>query len=158
MKHINPEAWLNLKRVVRFGDTDAAGVMHFVQLFRWCHEAWEESLEIYGLEVSSIFPNANSHMNDRDPLIGLPIIHCQADFWKPMQTGDPLMTELMPEKLDAGKFQTQFRFKLNDQYVAQALIRHQAINSLTRSCCSLPERIELWLEASSLRKGVAKCD
>ena len=31
-------AWLELRRVVRFGDTDAAGVMHFHQLLRWCHE------------------------------------------------------------------------------------------------------------------------
>ena len=41
--------WLQLHRVVRFGDTDAAGVMHFHQLLRWCHEAWEESLEARAL-------------------------------------------------------------------------------------------------------------
>ena len=43
-----------LCRSVRFGETDAdqgaAGVMHFQQLLRWCHEAYEESLERFGLE------------------------------------------------------------------------------------------------------------
>ncbi|MEY3545364.1 MAG: hypothetical protein RLZZ247_1521, partial [Cyanobacteriota bacterium] len=34
---MNPESWLLLCRTVRFGDTDAAGVMHFPQLLHWCH-------------------------------------------------------------------------------------------------------------------------
>jgi 1,4-dihydroxy-2-naphthoyl-CoA hydrolase len=34
-----PSTWLQLQRTVRFGDTDAAGVMPFLQLMRWCHEA-----------------------------------------------------------------------------------------------------------------------
>ena len=38
---MQPPAWLQLHRKVRFGDTDAAGVMHFHQLLRWSHEAWE---------------------------------------------------------------------------------------------------------------------
>ena len=52
----NPREWLFLKRIVRFGDTDAAGVIHFHQLLRWCHEAWEESLELYGLPTNTVFP------------------------------------------------------------------------------------------------------
>ena len=44
------------RSVVRFGETDAAGVMHFQQLLRWCHEAYEESLERFGLEPAALFP------------------------------------------------------------------------------------------------------
>ena len=50
----NPQDWLQLERRVRFGDTDAAGVMHFHQLLRWCHEAWEESLQRYGIHAGSV--------------------------------------------------------------------------------------------------------
>jgi hypothetical protein len=38
---MRPDDWLLLCRTVRFGETDAAGVMHFHQLLRWCHEAYE---------------------------------------------------------------------------------------------------------------------
>jgi 1,4-dihydroxy-2-naphthoyl-CoA hydrolase len=67
--------WLLLCRTVRFGDTDAAGVMHFHHLLRWCHEAYEESLELYGLPAAEIFPTPG-HI----PAIALPLVHCSADF------------------------------------------------------------------------------
>ena len=56
MEKRNPREWLCLKRTVRFGETDAAGVVHFLELFRWCHETWEESLERYGIVLQEIFP------------------------------------------------------------------------------------------------------
>ncbi len=155
---INPELWLHLKRTVRFGDTDAAGVIHFFQLLRWCHEAWEESLENYGLQASDVFPNTNFKNDQNRILVFLPIIHCQADFWKPLHTGDHLEIELIPEKLGRERFQIKFKFKLDNDYVAQALIRHQAIDSLTRKGSALPEPIDLWLEASSLSKGITTCE
>jgi hypothetical protein len=30
--------------------------MHFHQLLRWCHEAYEESLEKFGIAATEIFP------------------------------------------------------------------------------------------------------
>ena len=51
-----PASWPELERSVRFGDTDAAGVMHFHHLLRCCHEAYEESLERHGLSAGAGFP------------------------------------------------------------------------------------------------------
>jgi len=50
MKSIN---WLNLKRRVRFGDCDSANVIHFHNLLKWSHEAWEESMDKYGIPNQS---------------------------------------------------------------------------------------------------------
>ena len=68
--------WLELSRTVRFSDTDAAGVMHFQQLLGWCHQAWEESLERFGLPAGSVFPGGRGEQ----PSVALPIVHCHADF------------------------------------------------------------------------------
>ena len=57
MASIRHHNWLFMKRIVRFGDIDSAGVVHFYHLMRWCHEAWEESLNKYGLNVIDIFPS-----------------------------------------------------------------------------------------------------
>ncbi len=155
---INSGTWLNLKRTVRFGDTDAAGVIHFLNIFKWSHEAWEESIQNYGLTVSDIFPTNNFENQSNRLVIGLPIIHCQADFWRPIKTGDDLLIELIPKKIDNGRFETKFKFRRHQEHIAQSLVRHQAINSLSHKRCELPQGILLWLEASSLNNGISLCE
>ena len=143
---MNSDAWLEISRSVRFSDTDAAGVVHFQQLLGWCHQAWEESLERFGLEAGSVFPGGR----DDQPGIALPIIHCHADFQAPLKIGDQLLIRLKPRKLDIGCFEVISRLLLQDREVASGCLRHAAINAASRRRCALSEPIERWLEASTL--------
>ena len=140
--------WLQLHRVVRFGDTDAAGVMHFHQLLRWCHEAWEESLEAQGIAAEAVFPGCRGQ--ERWPDVALPVVHCHADFLRPVHGGDQLSVHLSPQRLDPSSFEVQHRFLLGDQDVARGCIRHVAISTETRRRCTLPDTIERWLEAAQI--------
>jgi 1,4-dihydroxy-2-naphthoyl-CoA hydrolase len=154
---MHPNNWLLLCRTVRFGDTDAAGVMHFHQLLRWCHEAYEESLERFGISATTLFPSPQ-----QIPAIALPIVHCQADYLAPLVVGDPLAIELEPRRLDPGCFELHYRFHRspadNDpakrKPMAHGLTRHLAIEAGTRRRCALPDPINRWLEASSLHSGI----
>ena len=146
---MNPNSWLMLCRSVRFGETDAAGVMHFQQLLRWCHEAYEESLERFGLQTAEIFPTPG-HI----PEVALPIVHCSADFRRPLVCGSALTIELKPTRLDPGCFEVRYRFSSDDQLVAEGLTRHVAIRSDGRKRCELPQGINRWLEASALQGGI----
>ena len=146
---MGPDDWLVLCRTVRFGDTDAAGVMHFQQLLRWCHEAYEESLERFGIAAPEIFPVPGC-----TPEIALPIVHCSAAFLRPLVCGDPLAIALEPHRLDPGCFELTYRFSSNGTPVATALTRHLAISSSQRQRRELPEAINRWLEASSLKGGI----
>jgi 1,4-dihydroxy-2-naphthoyl-CoA hydrolase len=142
--------WLQLQRNVRFGETDAAGVMHFHELFRWCHEAWEESLTRYGIATATIFPGCRD--TSRVPTVALPVVHCEADFQRPVHGGDDLRILLEPQRLNPGSFEVKYRFQLEDADVARGLIRQLAIESESRERCALPEPIDLWLEASTVGK------
>ena len=142
--------WLRLQRNVRFGETDAAGAMHFHQLLRWCHEAWEESLARYGIAAGAIFPGCRD--SSLVPTVALPVVHCQADFQRPVHGGDDLTILLEPQRLDPGCFEVKYRFQLKDANVARGLIRHLAIETESRKRCALPEPIDLWLEASTVGK------
>ena len=146
---MNPESWLLLCRTVRFGDTDAAGVMHFPQLLHWCHEAYEESLERFGIPAGEVFPRPGSK-----PAIALPIVHCSADFYKPLACGDPLAIALEPRRLDPSCFEVTYRFSSDGTAVAQGLTRHLAISTGERERRELPGAINRWLEASALKGGV----
>ena len=138
--------WLELSRTVRFSDSDAAGVMHFQQLLGWCHQAWEESLERFGLPAGSVFPGGRGEQ----PSVALPIVHCHADFRAPLKVGDSLLIRLEPARLDPGSFEVISRVLLKDQEVARGCLRHVAIEVSSRRRCALPEGIDRWLEASCL--------
>jgi len=148
----SPQAWLALERTVRFGDTDAAGVMHFHQLLRWCHEAYEESLEGFGLPAASVFPGPPTQAGPAapQPSVALPIVHCSADYRRPLHTGERLQIRLEPRRLDPGCFEVLYRFHREGEAVARGLTRHQAITLAGPQRCSLPEPVQRWLEASSL--------
>ena len=139
-------SWLKLERRVRFSDTDAAGVVHFQHILGWCHEAWEESMQRYGLTAGEIFPGSR----ETNPTIALPIVHCEAVFLAPLKTGDLIYILLEPKRIEPGCFEILSRFKLGDQQVAQGCLRHIAIEATSRSRCQLPDAIERWLEASSV--------
>lgn len=122
--------------------------MHFHQLLRWCHEAWEESLELYGVAADAIFPGGRGQR--QWPEIALPISHCSADYLRPIHGGDRLTVQLEPIRLDPCTFEVRSVFMLESQPVARGLIRHVAIAIEDRRRCALPEAIDRWLEASGL--------
>ena len=142
------QPWLELTRTVRFGDTDAAGVMHFHQLLRWCHEAWEDSLQIFGVKSATIFPGGR----DETPNVALPIVHCHADYKAPLFTGDSLALKLNPKRINPVSFELSTKFECHNQHVAQGYLRHIAIDTKTRQRCTLPADIDRWLEASCIGK------
>jgi 1,4-dihydroxy-2-naphthoyl-CoA hydrolase len=88
------------------------------------------------------------------PEIALPIVHCCADFFKPLLCGDPLTIALEPQRLDPGCFEVRYHFISNGTPVANGLTRHLAISSSERARRELPSVINRWLEASSLKSGV----
>ena len=148
MEKRNPREWLCLKRTVRFGETDAAGVVHFVELFRWCHETWEESLEKYGIVLQEIFPTTPINTSQID--VALPIVHCEAKYFQPLYVGDTINIELYPEKINESSFILRFKFKKNGEQIGIINIKHVSINPITREKCGLSKQINLWLHESSL--------
>ena len=144
----NPREWLCFNRTVRFGETDAAGVVHFLELFRWCHETWEESLEKYGVALQEIFPTTPVNKSQMD--IALPVVHCEANYFQPLYVGDIINTELCPEKINESSFILRFKFKKNGEKIGTTNIKHLSINPITREKCALSKQINLWLDESSM--------
>jgi len=136
--------FLLLCRSVRFGDTDAAGVMHFHQLLRWCHEAYEESLEKFGVSPAQLFPRPGLELE-----LLLPIVHCSADYLAPLSCGDPLAIALLPKALNAHSFEVSYSFSSRGEAVAVGLTRHFCLQASHRLRAPLPESINNWLKAAA---------
>ena len=150
---MNPNNWLILKRKVRFGDCDSAGVMHFHNLLRWSHESWEESIDIYGIPHHDIFPTDYSHKNQ----ISLPIVNCEANFFSPIKIGDLLRINILPKKINNHLFQVNTLFLKDEINVAEGKVIHCSLNADSKLKVKLPDQIERWIEASNININLKEC-
>ena len=137
--------WLLVKRRVRFGDCDSANVMHFNNLLKWSHEAWEESIEKYGISSIDIFPD-----NRSENKIIFPIVNCEASFFCPIQLGDFLSIQIFPSKINNHLFKIKTIFFKHSIKVAEGKIIHCSINPITRTKVSMPDNLEKWIEACNI--------
>ncbi|OUL20330.1 1,4-dihydroxy-2-naphthoyl-CoA hydrolase [Nostoc sp. T09] len=126
-------------RSVRFQDTDAAGVVYFANILGICHEAYEESLEVAGIDLKAFFSN---------PSVAFPIVHANVDFFRPIFCGDKLLVSLMPQKLGGEKFEIAYEIAIAEVIVAKAITRHVCIDVSSRSKQELPAEIVNWLETN----------
>jgi len=150
---MKPNNWLILKRKVRFGDCDSAGVIHFHNLLRWSHESWEESIEIYGIPHQDLFPTYHSHKNQ----IILPIVNCEANFLSPIKIGDLLTIEILPKKINNHLFQVNTFFFNDEINVAEGKIIHCSLDVDSKLKVKLPDQLERWIEASNINKNLKEC-
>ncbi|MDJ0617407.1 MAG: thioesterase family protein [Calothrix sp. MO_192.B10] len=130
-------------RTVRFRDTDAAGVVYFANALAICHEAYEESLEISGINLQDFFGNSS---------LAFPIVHSSIDFFRPMFCGNKLLVSLIPQKLGIDKFEINYEILIADMIVSKAVTRHVCIDTNTRKKNRLPSQMINWLDAN--RKNV----
>tara|TARA_Y100000589_G_scaffold274417_1_gene268165 strand:+ start:1033 stop:1485 length:453 start_codon:yes stop_codon:yes gene_type:complete len=149
---MNPAKWLKLQRKVKFGDCDSANVIHFNKLLQWSHEAWEESMQIYGIPLNSIFPKPFSKNN-----LVFPVVKCQAYFFKPISNGDLLSIEIVPSKINNHSFMVETYFLKDLIKVAEGKIIHFSIDAETRAKMPLNEYLEKWIEASNIGNRIKEC-
>jgi 1,4-dihydroxy-2-naphthoyl-CoA hydrolase len=126
-------------RQIRFQDTDAAGVVYFANVLAMCHEAYEESLMVSGINLKSFFTT---------PSVAIPIVRAEVDFLRPMFCGDRISIELTPNLLKVDTFEINYQLLTEDKknLSAKALTKHICIDAVTRKRQELSTDIARWLE------------
>ena len=127
------------QRTVRFSDTDAAGVVYFAHVLSMCHEAYEASLAVVGIDLKAFFSGVE---------VALPIAHASVDFFRPMACGDRLEVHLTPKLLKDGEFEIAYTVFLEgklERSLSTAQTRHVCIDAATRKRRSLPVQVSHWL-------------
>ena len=142
-----------MQKKVRFGDCDSAGVIHFHNLLKWSHEAWEESIDIYGIPYQDIFPD----FSIRKSKIIFPIVNCEAKFLAPIKNGDFLKVKVLPHKISNHLFQVNCFFTKNENKVAEGKIIHCSLDFDSKIKVKLPDQLERWIEASNVSTNLREC-
>lgn len=87
---------------VTLHDVDAAGVLFFAQLFRHAHDAYESWMSSLGFPLDEMI---------RQGIIGLPVVHAEADYRKPLRHGDAIRVKLAVAEIGARRFSIEYRFE-----------------------------------------------
>lgn len=127
---------------VALHDTDAAGVLFFAHLFRHAHDAYEAMMARIGWPLDGLI---------RERQIGLPLVHAEADFRRPLRHGDQVAVRIERAELAEQGFSLAYGFFIGEREVATALSVHAAIDprlgkrqplppELARALAELPSR------------------
>jgi 1,4-dihydroxy-2-naphthoyl-CoA hydrolase len=127
-------------RIIRFQDTDAAGVLYFANLLAICHEAYEASLAASGIDLKGFF---------RNPDAAIPIAHARVDFFAPLFCGDEVAIALTPTLLKAHTFEIEYRVfptaASTEGAIGRAVTKHVCIHPASRQKQPLAPEIMKWL-------------
>ena len=125
------------RRVIRFHETDAAGVVYFANILSLCHEAYEAALADAGIDVRTFFGGAT---------LAVPVVHASVDFRRPLYCGDEVAIALTPHAPDSSNFEIHYRLSnAEEKTVATALTRHVCIDSVSSQRQPLSSELAQWL-------------
>lgn len=92
------------RRSVEFAETDAAGIMHFSNFFRFMECAEHAFYRSLGFSVHEF------RAEEGGALIGWPRVHAEADFRLPLEFEEVVEVEVLVEEVRTKSIRYQFRF------------------------------------------------
>ncbi len=129
------------RRIIRFHETDAAGVVYFANILTLCHEAYEASLATSGVDIRAFFGGG---------ALAVPVVHAAIDFRRPAHCGDQVAIALIPHLLDTTSFEISYCLRNDKQKtVATALTRHVCIDSASRQRHPFSPELSQWLRSGT---------
>jgi YbgC/YbaW family acyl-CoA thioester hydrolase len=119
------------KLTAQVHDTDAAGVIYFANFYRMAHTAYEAFMESIGFSIR--------YFLDKAPFLPL-IVHSEADYKKPIRTGDKLTIGLAVEKVGGSSYGLSYEIKDDrGELVSQLKTVHVAVSKKDNRSMPLPE-------------------
>lgn len=122
-----------VKRVVRFGDCDPAGVAYYPEFFNWFHQAMETCFEEYlGIPYAKMIET-----------VGFPTVQTSAEFQRPLPVGSDIEIIVCIEKMGKSSINWRFDIHRNSKIAAIGRVKTVCIavdtDGFQFSSVSIPE-------------------
>ena len=120
------------RRMVRFQDIDAAGIIFFPRVPEYFCDAYIGMLLAHGFDL----PRALE-----DKRVNVPLVHAEADYLAPLRFGDPVLVEVALVRLQRSSFSLGYRVRrAGDGGVAcLGQTSHVCVDGATFRSCPIPE-------------------
>ena len=127
------DAPLIIRRIVKFGETDAAGVVYTGRFLDYALEAFDTWLR---LVLDLPWPEQAALG------IGTPAVSCQLEFARPLRAGDRLDVEVLLDRIGGGSFtvRTTGRNAAQEQVFSATMI-FASIAMESRTPVRIPDRL-----------------
>ncbi len=130
------------RRVIRLKDTDAAGVIFFVNYFVFAHETYELLLEKIGYSLRRII--------EQESFL-LPIVHAESDYHQMIRVEDDITIVLNVDKIGRTSFTLVYDYFLeNQELVGSVKTVHVCVDKTTLKKRSIPEDFQQALKKYKL--------
>ena len=100
---------------VRFFEVDRAGIAFFGRVFEYCHAAYEALLVAVDYPLAQVFD---------DEGWGMPLVHAEADFKRPMRMGEELAVRVTVGRLGKTSVTLDFTVLGVEDAEVRATARH----------------------------------
>ncbi|NGX57964.1 MAG: 1,4-dihydroxy-2-naphthoyl-CoA hydrolase [Chlamydiae bacterium] len=126
------------KNKVRMHDTDMAGILYFPRQFRFIHDAWEDLMEVEGLDFDTLFNKEN---------FVFVVVHAEADYHAPLRVGDNIEVHVNTAHVGQCSFSISYQiFKDDKTLVGSGKTVHVTLNNTTRKKIRVPKNMSAKLE------------
>ena len=121
---------------VRLSHSDAAGVIFFPNAFLLEQESFERLLEAGDIRMREMLDGV---------LAPTPVVHCEADFARPVRVGDRLTVRLAGVGIGDSSFVLAWAMELEGAAAIAVRVRRASIDRSSGRATVLPERLRSWL-------------
>ena len=121
------------QRVIRFRDTDAAGMIFFVNYFNFAHETYELFLQEIDYSLKNII--------EQESFL-LPIVHAESDYHQMINLEDEITIVLSVNRIGKTSFTLVYEYFLeNQELVGCVKTVHVCVDKTTLKKRSIPEKL-----------------
>jgi 1,4-dihydroxy-2-naphthoyl-CoA hydrolase len=117
-------------RRILLNDVDAAGVVFYARIMAMAHEAYEAAMARAGLALDQLI---------RDGRLGLPLVHAEADFSRPLTHGEMVETRVALERVGEKSVTVRIEFNVGGQPAAVVRQVHACVDMDRRESVPVPE-------------------
>ena len=120
---------MSVRRIL-LNDVDAAGVVFYARIMAMAHEAYEEAMARAGLALDELI---------RAGRIGLPLVHAEADFSRPLRHGEQVETTVALERVGEKSVTVRIAFAVGGAPAAVVKQVHACVDMDKLASVPVPE-------------------
>ncbi len=127
------------RRVVRFQEVDAAGIVFYARTFDFFHDAYVAFLRARGVPLEAAL---------RDGTWAAPLRHAEAEYLRPLRFGDAIAVSLVRVNVGESDYSIGYRIDLDGETACVGRTHHVTVDPDTFRRAPVPPALRQALEGA----------